>query len=292
MPGRKPSVVVMVAVAAAFAGALAVGAQDLESLRRSIADGSTDEKRSALAAIRNLRTAEASALAVPALLDKNEMVRATAAASVVFLPPPDAARALTPLLRDRREFVRREAAFALGLAGDSSAIVPLAALLQKEKAIETRSAAAAALGMIGDTAAIPILLSILEKRPVEDEEFLRRTAARSIGQIALFLRSGRREVVTPQNFASRAVRYIELPELSESSKPAFETAVPKLLSVFASRRESDDTKRETAFALGAIGDVRALESLRRGVASADPYLAQICREAVEMIERRIRPSRS
>ena len=63
-----------------------------------------------------------------------------------------------------------------------------------------RTAAAAALGRVGDPAAVPALVELLKKAPSEDSELLRRAAARSIGQIAQIMRSGKVRVVTPQNF--------------------------------------------------------------------------------------------
>src|SRR5262245_13884379 len=54
-------------------------------LQRMIVNGSVEEKRTALFEIRNLRSAEASLIAVPALKDADELVRATAASSVVFI---------------------------------------------------------------------------------------------------------------------------------------------------------------------------------------------------------------
>jgi HEAT repeat protein len=88
-------------------------------LRGQIASDSVEAKRSALFEIRNYSSPEASRLALPALTDKDEIVRSSAASSVVFLPKDEAARALVPLLGDRAEFVRREAAFALGEVGDA-----------------------------------------------------------------------------------------------------------------------------------------------------------------------------
>ncbi len=111
---------------------------DLARLTRQIR-GSIEDKRSALFEIRNLRSAQASAIALPALRDGNEIVRATAAASVVFLPPTEAARAVLPLVDDKAEFVRREAATALGDIGDSSATAALIRLMYRDKILEVRS---------------------------------------------------------------------------------------------------------------------------------------------------------
>ncbi|MDM7922537.1 MAG: hypothetical protein QUS14_09590, partial [Pyrinomonadaceae bacterium] len=51
----------------------------LAELEQSIRSGDVEAKREALFQIRNLRSAEASRLAIPALKDANEIVRATAA---------------------------------------------------------------------------------------------------------------------------------------------------------------------------------------------------------------------
>src|SRR5688500_2972191 len=94
-------------------------------LQQQISDGSSEVKRSALAEIRNLLNALASRLAIPGLSDKDPIVRATAAGSVVFLPMNEASSALRPLLDDRDEFVRREAAHAMGLVRDPSTVTAL-----------------------------------------------------------------------------------------------------------------------------------------------------------------------
>lgn len=252
-------------------------------LKQQISGGSTEEKRSALFEIRNLRSAEASSIALPALRDPDELVRATAASSIVFIPKADAARALIPLLGDRAEFVRREAAHALGEAGDSSAVAPLVRMMQSEKVIELRSAAAIALGKIGDPAAVASLVEVLRTRPREDDEFLRRSAARSIGQIAQIVETGKIQVVTPQNF---------LPEKFKDVEPGMRTthdlsrSVDTLTVVARNTAESDDTRREAVFSLGAIGDPKSKPVLQTLVSSADPYMAEIAREALMKIERR------
>ena len=255
-------------------------------LRRQIQSGSVEEKRTALFDIRNLQSAAASAIAVPALADKNELVRATAASSVVYLPKPDAVRALLPLLSDRAEFVRREGAHALGDVGDGSATAPLVRLMENDKILEVQTSAAWALGKIGDPAAVESLLRVLRARPVEDKEFLRRNAARSIGQIAQITLTGNRTVITPQNF---------LPEKFKDtgaggSVSGFSPAVDVLIGVLRSKSESDDTRREAAYALGWVGDARAVAALQTSLTADDPYLVEIAREALMKIERRNKPA--
>src|SRR4051812_35990440 len=89
-------------------------AQDLDVIRRNAASGNTELERSAIVQIRNIRTADASRIAIPLLGDNDEIVRASAAGAVIYLPPSDAAAALLPLLSDKAEFVRQETAYALG----------------------------------------------------------------------------------------------------------------------------------------------------------------------------------
>lgn len=271
--------------------AAAVYSQDLEGYRRAIVSGDTEQKREALFQIRNLRSEDASRVAVPALRDSNEIVRATAAASVVFLPPDEAAAAILPLLNDKAEFVRKEAAFALGEVGNPAATAALVSTLQRDKQPEVKTAAAAALGKLGDRAALGPLTILLQKRPVPEEEFLRRSAARSIGQTAQIIQTGTRRVVTPRNFLPEDIKKAEQPAYTDlaAAEPAFRTAADVLAEVLQNRSETDDTRREAAFSLGAIGDMRALQLLRRFLNSEDRYLAEICREAITKIETRPAP---
>src|ERR1700694_5335499 len=65
--------------------------QDLDRLSKAIRSGSVEQKRNALYEIRNLQTESASRIAIPALSDPEAIVRATAAASIAFLPETEAA---------------------------------------------------------------------------------------------------------------------------------------------------------------------------------------------------------
>jgi HEAT repeat protein len=252
-------------------------------LSEALSNGNSEEKRSALAEIRNLQTEEASRLAVPALRDKDEIVRATAAASIIFIPDNEAVADLVPLLSDKAEFVRREVAYAIGEVGNPAATAHLLKLLRSDKVLEVRTAAAMSLGKIGDASAVPELVSLLKTKPVEDLEFLRRSAARSIGQIAQIIKTGKRRVLTPQNFMPEKYKDIPPDQSVELTKqyPQFAAAVPVLANALKNADESDDTRREAAFALGAIGDHSAVAALKTQVNSSDPYLAEIVKEALQ-----------
>jgi HEAT repeat protein len=255
-------------------------------LLRKLEHGNSEEKRDALFAIRNLRSEKASRLAISALKDPEEIVRATAAASVVFLPDSEALAALTPLLSDRADFVRREGAYALGEVGSPAAIGPLVKLLRNDKVLEVRAAAAVSLGKLGDVSAIPDLIAVLKAGPKEDTEFLRRSAARSVGQIAQIINTGKRRVLTPQNFLPEKYKDTpsQRPDELSTEYPQFEAAIPVLIGVLRNARESGDVRREAAFALGAIGDASSIAVLRTEITSSDPYLAEIAKEALLKIE--------
>lgn len=258
------------------------GGLPLVYVKNRIASSEIEKRRDALFEIRNLRSEQASRLAIPALTDTSEIVRATAASSVTYLPANEAADLLLPLLNDKAEFVRREAAHALGKIGSSKATGPLLRILQKDKALEVRNASVVALGEIGDMSAVEALAAILNKKPKEDDEFLRRSAARAIGEIAQIIQSGKVKVLTPQNFLPDKFKELEPPKYPNLTGqfPVFRLVVTVLTKVLKNRSESGDTRREAAFSLGSIGDVSAVSVLRSNLDGPDPYLSEISKEAL------------
>lgn len=279
----------MLCVAAFLCVAFVTPAQDLSAETTALAEiiktGNIEQKRDALFTLRNIGSAEASRAALPALNDKDPMVRATAAASVVFLSPTEAVSALSPLLNDREPFVRREAALELGTVRHSSATDVLLNSLRRDRDAEAKTAAVIALGEIGDAKAAAPLTNILKNNPSEEDEMLRRSAARSLGQIAFFSRTGRHYSITPQNFLPEKFKeQIESDAEKAAHLTVFQTALPILAKVLNDAREADDTRREAAFALGAIGDKASAAVLQKHLNSPDPYLAEICKEALLMIK--------
>ncbi len=260
-------------------------AQDLEQLSNQIQFGTTEIKRETLSQIRNYQRAETSRLAIPALKDANDIIRATAAFSVIYLPKDEAFSALLPNLNDKSDIVRRETAYALGKIQNSDAVQPLIQVFQKDKLLEVRNAAVVALGEIGDASAIEFLAKILTKKPNEENEFLRRAAARSIGQIAQIIQIKESYTVTPESFLPERYKLFTLEKYQNLSEklPQFRNAVQVLIKVLQNSKESDDAKRETAFALGAIGDVSALSILQKNVVSKDQYLSEIIKESLKKL---------
>ncbi len=259
--------------------ARASSGQALDSLSKAIQSGTIEQKRNALFEIRNLHTEPASRIATPALSDPEPIVRATAAASIALLPETETAVLLRPLLSDKDPFVRREAAYALRQNRTGIDTNALLKLMMEDKVIEVRAAAAVALGS-GDISAVDGLTAILARKPKRGDEFLRRSAARSVGQIAEIARGGHGSATTPKDFLPEKYKENIITKTATMSSLSFSKAVSALLKVASNSKEADDTRREAAFALGAIGDPSALSFLRANLTNNDNYLAEICREAL------------
>lgn len=254
----------------------------MAALETAIRSGTSEQKRDALFQIRNLRSAIASRSAVPALTDPDPIVRATAASSVTFLPKTEATATLTPNLNDKDAFVRKETAYALGNIENPDTAPALVELLRREKDLEVKAAVTVALGQTGNRLAVEPLIALFKRSPKEDEEFLRRAAARSIGQIAQINKTGKERVVTPQSFLPEKFKDLTGDDLT-TQFPVFSAAVVSLSAVLQNQKESDDTRREAAFALGAIGSRSSQLILQTASNSPDPYLAEIAREAIAKI---------
>lgn len=277
---QSSKVILLLAILFCFASN--IFSQDFTDLAEKLKNGSTEEKREALFQIRNLQTIEASQIAIPALQDKNEIVRVTAVSSVIFLPPDEAARFLLPLLKDKSVFVRKETALALGKTRSISAVQSLLEILERDKVIEVKTFAAIALGEIGDVSAINGLLKILRRKIKNEEDFLRRSASRSIGQIAQIQQVKVSYTVTPESLLPEkydTIVNLKFSNLAEKL-PIFQQVIPDLLKVLQNPKEADDVRRETAFTLGTIGDQSVIGILQSNLSSKDYYLVEICKEGL------------
>ena len=251
-------------------------------LTQMLRSADSEIKRSALGEIRNLESEDASRIAVPALKDRDEMVRATAAAAVVFLPAAEAAQLLVPLLNDRAPFVRREAAYALARVGHTSAAEPVWQAFQKEKDLEVRSALAIALGGIGTVRAVEHLTAILRIPKREENDFIRRSAARSIGQAAAAAREKAGGNAAPSENRFTPEQFLAMDY--SAAFPTFASAASLLRNVLRDTSDSADVRRESAFALGEIGDVSARPILQSTAGSADPFLAANSKAALAKLD--------
>ena len=261
-------------------------AEQLTLYAEQIKFGVTDVKRNALSELRNFESESASRTALPALKDLSEIVRGTAIRSVIYLPKDESMRALLPLLNEKSEFIRRETALALGETKNPKAANKLISQMLTDKKQSVKDACAFALGKIGNVSAIQPLTSQLKKKPKKKRRFFRRTAARSIGQIAQTIQGQTPVLTTPESFLPDKYKEIVKSKHSDlaESFPVFLEANQVLISMMQNRKESDDTKREVAFALGEIGNTNSISILKANLNSKDNYLAEICKEALMKIK--------
>ena len=115
---------------------------------------------------------------------------------------------------------------------------------------------------------------------------MRRAAARSIGQIAQIVQTNEEKVLTPENFLPDKYKDLKQPKYLDLKNefPIFNQAANVLKTVLQNKNETDDTRREAAFSLGAIGDESAVSILQTKLKDKDYYLAEIAEEALRKIE--------
>ncbi|MEP6719430.1 MAG: HEAT repeat domain-containing protein [bacterium] len=238
---------------------------EIEKHTRRLSSVETEERRDAVTRLGSMHHPAASRAALYALHDSVGIVRATAAAAIHSLPPGERAEYLIPLLADKDEFVRREVAFALGTTHNQNAVAPLVERLNSDKKDSVRGAAAVALGELKDASATLGLAQVLspgfagtasgsnKKAKKEKDLFLLRAVARSLGQIGSSV------------------------------------GLPALVAALLDEKTSDDVRRESADALGLIGDAAAIPPLRSVLNARDPYLGEAAQEAIRKIERHLKP---
>jgi len=183
---------------------------------------------------------------IAALSDSSPSVRAAAVAGLGERANETIAVLLARrLAEDKDQFVRKTAAYALGRFHGVERTAGLIVAL-KAKDAEVRGAAAVSLGDHAEAAAVQALTSAL----TDKSAFVRAQAARALGVNG--------------------------------------TAASGALASLIARLNSDDdseVRRQSATALGRIGDRSALTSLERATRSKDPYLAQAALEAIRAIKK-------
>lgn len=236
--------------------------RQIERERARLVSPDVETRRDAVLILGAMMRPESARVVVAALSDSEPKIRATATRAILALPSDEAATLLSPLiLRDRDEFVRQEAAYAAGATGSQKIVPDLISALENDKSAGVRGAATVSLGLLADNRAVPALsaalnrrvraggvLNRLRRRQVDENEFVRRSAARALGQIG------------------------------------GTTSVAALITALANERAGDDVRREAARSLGSIGDPSAVLALRAALAAPDPYLSRIAYEALLKID--------
>ncbi|PYT04110.1 MAG: hypothetical protein DMF60_16280 [Acidobacteria bacterium] len=206
-----------------------------------------EKRREAIMEISHVEGSAATSALLSALADRSPRVRAAAAAGIANRREAPAVPLLAACLaKDKYAFVRKMAAYALGGFRGIDRTAALIAALQ-DKDAEVRGAAAVSLGEFADADAVVSLTAALSDK----NAFVRAHAARALG--------------TNGSAATQAVR-----------------PMSKLLT----SDEDGEVRRQSATALGSIGDRSALAALELARRGKDPYLVQAAIESIKILERK------
>ena len=205
----------------------------------------------------------------PVLADRYSGVRVQAVAAMALLKDPKAVPLLTPLLTEGGHTLREEAAKALGVIGHTSALEPLAQVLEdkrRDAALEpARLAAAGALGRIGNIKALAPLARAMQ------QDSLRHAAQDALIELAAKVGSG--PLLAALADQDEAVRHGAAFALRHATgQPALEPLLRALAD------SSAKVRAEAAAALGLSGDPAAVPHLIEALAQTEeawPALVQM-----------------
>jgi HEAT repeat protein len=228
-------------------------------------------------------------------------VRVAGIEAVVRLQLQEAAQAVSAMLKDRNWDVRTAAAVALGKMGNRLATESLVAAI-KDSDADVRQAAITSLGQLGDPAAIRPLVAMLADAdsnvrhaagtalPAIDPKWPQTEGAR---QMAPELRAA-------CDSSDPAIRFLAvnvLQRMGESSIPEIVSKTPTamaatghkqrlMFSVFTELLADADRDLRLAAVqvLGRLGDPRALESLKAGLADTDESVQRAAAKSLELLQ--------
>ena len=197
--------------------------------------------------------------AVEALLeaveDRDPEVRRGAAWALGVIRNPRVVDALVSLLGDEDGSVRSGAAWALGVIGDPRAVPSLVRSLEDGNA-EVRRKAAWALGEIGDEGAVDALVRVLE----DEDQDVRRVSLLVLEKLGW--------KPTEEEEVRRLIAEREWDRLAGMGDVAVESLIEALSA------GDSETRMKAAWALGEIGDPRALEPLAAALADSEPRVRE------------------
>jgi HEAT repeat protein len=215
---------------------------------------------------------EASQLAAR-LSSANEEERFDAAVSLSTLRSKQAAAALRAATDDLSERVRAAAISGLAAMGDKESASMIAAKLREDKSLHVRKQAAYALGELRASETTPSLITALRDKNAE----VRGAAAFALGQCE------DESAIEPLIAALKdKADFVRAQAARALGLRAASQAVAALTIILSSDKDNE-VKRQSALALGLIGDGAALPALREAAQSSDPLLSEAAMEAIRMI---------
>jgi HEAT repeat protein len=221
-------------------------------------------------------TAAEVALQSSRLRSSDESERIDAAVKLAELRSPLAIPALRSALDDKTEMVRAIAVEGLAATGDSQVVQSITARLEQDKSVFVRKAAAYGLGLIGSPGGTSALVGALKDK----NEEVRGAASVALGKYRD--PSAVDGLVAALNDKSDFIRSRAAFALGVNGRAAIK-AVSPLLKLLDSD-PAPEVRRQSAIALGEIGDPAALDALERAKRSPDPYLSLAALSAIEKIK--------
>jgi len=212
---------------------------------------------------------------VIALKHNNEFVRSAAAKALGEIGNADAVTPLITALNDASASVRQSAAQALGHIGDTRAVEPLIAALNNSDKF-ARSAAVESLGQIGDARAVEVIIAAVK----DSDENVRNTAINVLDQLNWQPWNNDDDEVSGIYWVTKSEwnKCIEIgaPAVTpligkldqigsdsiNAAQSLIEIGAPAVEPLIAKLKHGEQAGRAlAAYALGQIGDIRAVEPL-------------------------------
>lgn len=207
------------------------------------------------------------------LSSDDEEERFDAAVSLSILRSKEAAAALRAALDDVSERVRAAAINGLAGMGDTQSASLIAAKLLEDKSLHVRKQAAYALGELQSSESRSSLIVALRDKNAE----MRGAAAFALGQYR------DESAIEPLIVALKDKSdFVRAQSARALGRHAASRAVAALIEMLLSDRDNE-VKRQTALALGLIGEASALPALRQASQSLDPLLSEAADQAIKMI---------
>jgi len=193
-----------------------------------------------------------------------QSVGGIAKSSLVKIGVP-AIEPLLSILEDMSKDMRGDAAFILGAIGDVRAVEPLHSTLKDENR-GVRTEAAIALGSLGDTKAVePILASMKEM---------------SFGMKIMVTKALEQLGWQPGNDEDGARYWIGMEKFEKCIEIGTFAVMPLIAAL---DNKNSNTRKGAAFALGKIGDDRAVKPLQAMLKDKDKSLRRSATEALKLL---------